>query len=310
MILSKIRYINRQDLDVTLYDSCIEESGSSQIYALSWYLDTVADFWDVLVYDDYQAVMPIPFLKLKRHFFSPKIYVPPFVQQLGIFGKKPVNQEIDKLFVEEFIRLHPKQYAFNAQNHHLDFLKPNLFSKPNFELNLQFGNQILFQNYSQNLQRNLKKTQKSNLKIESVTDVDKLIDFQTAESDYCLKKPVYNKLRLLYKELEKKQLAEIYKVTFEEKTVAMALMLFYQNRIINLLPVSNEKGKQLNAMAFLLGNLIEKHAGKPMVFDFEGSSVESIARFYKGFGAVKTEYSFYQKPFLFTSLRWYFLNKK
>ena len=48
-----IQYVKRQHLDVSKYDFCIENSTQSRIYAFSWYLDIVADHWDVLVLDDY-----------------------------------------------------------------------------------------------------------------------------------------------------------------------------------------------------------------------------------------------------------------
>jgi hypothetical protein len=44
----------------TKYDTCMAQSLNSRIYAFSWYLDAVADHWDVLVYGDYEAVMPLP----------------------------------------------------------------------------------------------------------------------------------------------------------------------------------------------------------------------------------------------------------
>ena len=56
-----IHYVKREDLEVAKYNDCIENSIQSRIYAFSWYLDIVADNWDVLVLNDYEAVMPVPF---------------------------------------------------------------------------------------------------------------------------------------------------------------------------------------------------------------------------------------------------------
>ena len=52
-----IQHIKRKDLDILKYDACIENSIQSRIYGFSWYLDIVADHWEVLVLDDYEAVM-------------------------------------------------------------------------------------------------------------------------------------------------------------------------------------------------------------------------------------------------------------
>ncbi len=55
-----IKYVKRKNLDLVKYNDCIENSIQSRMYAFAWYLDIVADNWDVLVCNDYQAVMPIP----------------------------------------------------------------------------------------------------------------------------------------------------------------------------------------------------------------------------------------------------------
>ena len=60
---SVCNYIKRKELNVSKYDACIENSVQEKIFGFSWYLDIVADQWDVLVLDDYKAVMPIPWRK-------------------------------------------------------------------------------------------------------------------------------------------------------------------------------------------------------------------------------------------------------
>ena len=67
-----IRYLKREEIDIQKYDECIENSLESLSYAYSWYLDIVADNWDVLVYDNYKAVMPVPWRK--KYFVKYCIY--------------------------------------------------------------------------------------------------------------------------------------------------------------------------------------------------------------------------------------------
>ena len=73
------------NLDVDKYDACIENSIQSRIYAFSWYLDIVADNWDVLVLDDYKAVMPIPW---KKKYFIKYIAQPLFLSAIGCFFER------------------------------------------------------------------------------------------------------------------------------------------------------------------------------------------------------------------------------
>ena len=58
---------------------------------------------------------------------------------------------------------------------------------------------------------------------------------------------------------------------------------------------SNEKGKELRGMYFLIDTFLQKNAGKGILLDFEGSMLEGVARFYEGFGASQETY--YQLKF-------------
>ena len=80
-----IHYVKREDLEVEKYNNCIENSIQSRIYAFSWYLDIIADNWDVLVQDDYEAVMPVPF---RRKFGVNYVYPPFWLLELGLFSLK------------------------------------------------------------------------------------------------------------------------------------------------------------------------------------------------------------------------------
>ena len=84
-----IKYIHREHLDEEKYNQCIDSSLQSKIYAFSWYLDIVCDTWDVLVLNDYEAVMPIPWRKK----YGIKYVYPPFwVLQLGVFSNEVIDE--------------------------------------------------------------------------------------------------------------------------------------------------------------------------------------------------------------------------
>ena len=53
---------------------------------------------------------------------------------------------------------------------------------------------------------------------------------------------------------------------------------------------SSDMGKENRAMFVLMDRLIEFSRSSYPVFDFEGSNLPGVARFFEGFGAVKTVY--------------------
>ena len=98
-----IKHLTRKELDITKYDHCIAKACNTRIYAHSWFLDIVCDDWDVLIIENYKAVMPLP--KRKKIGIN-YIYLPPWVQQLGIFSKDIITASL----IDEFIKGIPKKF--------------------------------------------------------------------------------------------------------------------------------------------------------------------------------------------------------
>ena len=69
-----------------------------------------------------------------------------------------------------------------------------------------------------------------------------------------------------------------------------ALFMKSHHRITFLFSGNNIEGRETQAMTFLIDHVIRENAGQPLVFDFEGSDDEQLARYYHGFGAVEVPY--------------------
>jgi hypothetical protein len=50
------------------------------------------------------------------------------------------------------------------------------------------------------------------------------------------------------------------------------------------------QGKDAGAMPYLIDQFLRRVAGQTMIFDFEGSNNNELARFYQGFGAQEINY--------------------
>ena len=100
-----ISYLTRKEVDTEKYNACVAKAINSRIYAFSWYLDIVADNWDVLVLDDYKVVMPLPW---RQKYFVKYIYLPTWVQQLGAFFREDDFIETLPLFLSAI----PNKFKF------------------------------------------------------------------------------------------------------------------------------------------------------------------------------------------------------
>ena len=98
--MNNIRLIKNTVIDKKKWDLCIEGSVNRTHYALSWYLDIVADKWDAVVYGDYELIFPVTYKNLIPFISTVKIiYQPMFCQQLGFF-----SNDIDLINDEKILK--------------------------------------------------------------------------------------------------------------------------------------------------------------------------------------------------------------
>ena len=116
-------------------------------------------------------------------------------------------------------------------------------------------------------------------------DVDEFLRlfFQNERDFLITNKEIIKKL--IYIGVENNSISICCVRTPELKIVSALCLLHSGKRIIYLLPFSTRKGKEFSAMFFLVNELIKNHAATNKILDFEGSKVEGVYRFYKGFGA-------------------------
>ncbi len=285
-----IYFLPHKKIDFTKWDTCIQQAYNALPYAFSWYLDAVTfDAWDALVLDDYKAVMPLPYNR--KLFGFKQIYQPFFAQQLGVFSIKQLTEKE----LQDFVQQIPKSYwrintQLNTQN---QFYAPQGFElqeKSNYILALDKSYNDIRGGYSKGLKYNLKQASKHELRYEKI-DIARFIRFYeahpTVEGRAYNQKLIQLLHRLLYKIESHKMGHSRAAFSKEGKLIAAFFCLSYKNRNIYLQARSSAEGKQKKAMPFLLDFLIQQLAEveTEAIFDFEGSSIPNLAKFFRSFGA-------------------------
>lgn len=289
-----IHYLKRDQLDILKYDACIEAAYNSRIYAYSWYLDIVADKWDVLVLNDYEAVMPLPFMRLKRNLFIKKIIQPPFCQQLGVFSSLKIQQETFKGFMNSFLSYNPKLYNFNSSNIIDGLILDKTVEKNNYELKLSRSYQETYNNYSKNLKRNIVKAKKNNLKLLNNIEANDFINLKKETKHHNVSQKLFEIMKELIENLCSRNFGELQAVYKGETLVAIAFFMKEPKRLVHLFSASTDLGKQSGAIPFLFDDIIKRNAATNLVFDFEGSMIDGVAKFFKSFGSRLVNYNSYQ----------------
>ena len=171
-----IHYLKRKDIDIFKYNACIEAAINSRIYAFSWYLDIVADNWDALVLNDYEAVMPLPW---RQKYFVKYVYPPAWTQQLGVFS----SFKIEAYVVKQFINAIPKKFKkitvqFNAEN---DVSSFKTEKRTNYILKLDKPFEEIYKGFNKNRKRDLKKAETEKYSIDKEISADEFLYFYLNE---------------------------------------------------------------------------------------------------------------------------------
>jgi hypothetical protein len=281
----KINFIRHPAIEVGRYDQCVLNARHGTIYAMSWYLDAVAPDWQLLATPDYSFVMPLPG---KKKFGIPYILQPLMCQQLGIFSPEEITKEIYDCFIKNI----PAVYCILQLNPGNIFGQKDL--RPNYILDISAGYETIRSRYHKNTQNDLKKLAKAPLIFDTQTDYLTIIELVKQQSEHYAGKLLAAAQKVSEKAQEK-GILWVRCVRDQATSELLAGVLFFQwkNRLYYMLPVSTPAGRKASAMRFLIDRFIAEQAGQNQWIDFEGSAAESVARFYRNFGAIEEPYPCY-----------------
>ena len=287
-----VRYLKHYNIDKQRWNDTLDQSHNRLIYATSWYLDIVSPDWEALVEDDYKSIMPLP---AKKKYGIPYLIQPKFVQQLGIFSPNQINTDL----VTDYLHTIPHKFVWqcfhwNSKNPLNGFHGVNV--RLNYELSLLHNYDSIFCNYNENTQRNIAKANKSGYQVVKMND---FCGFHELYKRYSRHAPnetsIYQLQQIIDASLSKRMGLIMVARNLKMEVVAGAFFLTAFDRIIYLTSFVTDEGYSNSAMFLIMDEMIKRYSSGLSVFDFEGSMIPGIARFFEGFGGVKTAYFEYNK---------------
>lgn len=287
----KIRYIRQQDISRERWDEALGQALNRNLYAQSWYLDTIVGHWDALIEGDYESFMPLP----RRSRFGIKyVYQPAFCQQLGIFSRKLPEPDI----VTRFLKAIPSEFRIADINFNkwlsLEEGRWKVRNNSNFELELIPSYEEIAGSYSENLKRNLAKARAGKWLVQDFADPRDVLRLFRENKGAGLKnlgEADYQALLRLVYQLAHRGMLHISAV-FDERNQLMAAAIFAEDiqRSVFLFSALSENGRKHHSMPLILDSYIRRHAGSARILDFEGSNDPGLARFYASFGSRAFKY--------------------
>lgn len=288
-----IRRVKYKDIDFEKYESCFKNSEQRKYSASKEFLDIVTDKkWDLLVYNDYEAVMPVPY---HNKFLVKIVTRPKLCQQLGVFSikdSKQLNEQFFEFLNKKYFFL--KHYSFNAKNE----ISKNLQPRKNYYINKSDFNSVS-KNYSPKRRRKISLGYEKieNLNIVSNSDLDETTKqfihkyFKGIDSS----KTIWEYISL-FQEFSSKGLMYFLKLYSNNQLINL-LALYKDEETVALLGTFNDPNYvKLNGASVLIDKAIKDNIHL-YNFDFEGSELPSVDEFFRGFGPQKEMYSILWKNY-------------
>ncbi|AZA85729.1 hypothetical protein EG349_02435 [Chryseobacterium shandongense] len=283
-----IRRVKYKDIDFQKYTKCIQHSVQKNWYAGKEVLDELCGNWEVLVYEDYKAVLPVP---LKKKLGLNFVIMPLFCQQLGVFSEKD-NCEINDNFLQ-FLKRNYKVFLYSF-NHHNSFSE-NLEKKKNYTIPVsdyillrrkkyfkgrkstaKCAQHLIYKEIELN-QEHLSFIEKNFKGLKKETDIKKFKDYL-----YFLNNNHSLKLSAAY---------------LEERLINVAVLVNESTQLSLLGLINDESYKAENGPSFLIDKILDKYIHQKE-FNFMGSNIRGIEIFFKSFGGELQEYPYLQSRIL------------
>ena len=281
-----IKRLKYEEVDWQKYQNCLEKSEQHIFFAEKKYLDLLLhQNWEILVDNDYEAVMPVPLAKKLGFNF---VVMPLQTQQLGIFSEKD-TPELNESFLAFFQQNYKVfYYAFNAKNEFTTLLK----TRKNYKLFAEDYENIK-KKYSIHRRRNVRITDVLKDKI-TFTEAEILnhcesffIENVIGFPNFSLKKRAFENM----KNFLSQNLLKVYELYFEGELASQAYLVESEKEDFLVNFINDKKFSKYNLSSIILDQIFRKNIEKKD-FNFHGSNISEIAEFYRRFGATEENYAF------------------
>lgn len=299
--------MNDKSLNKSRYmDLCKKEPGIP-IFSQHWWLDTVGEDgnWNVaLVEEKGEIIASMPYYCKKKFAFN-LITMPRLTQKMGIWIKYPHNQQYasklsyEKKLVDQIIEQLPS-YDMFIQNFHYTYDNWLPFYWKGFQQTTKYTYVIedlsncetIYRNFRANVKRNINKAQKT-LKVYTENDIQKFYEInkktferQNMSSPYSIE--LISKIDL---SCERMECRKIFFAEDELRRVHAAIYIVWDKQCAYYLMGGADPAlRNSGAMSLLMWEAIKFVSAFVSRFDFEGSMIERIERFFKSFGSVQKPY--------------------
>lgn len=294
----------------------------NSIFEKEWWLNAVAEGnWEYLTITKKNGDIEARFPIYKTKFLGYKtLRVPILTQTLGVYiddtgAKLTKKLERDKKNINKLIAMLPKghQYDFSLDINNqyvLPFIWEGFKVEPRFSYRLEDLSDIekIWEGFKENVKGHIRKAEKK-VRIVEEEDIELLIEmqkktFKRQGRKFPLDSEIIKKIDIAAGNHDAKLLLCAY--DDENNLHAATYFVFDEKRCYYLMSGGDPKYRNSGATPLLIWEGIKRASQRVDIFDFEGSMIEDIERFVRGFGAIPRNYYRVKKLNCIQSIAEYF----
>jgi hypothetical protein len=286
---------------------------TNSVFETQWWLDILApDSWfEILIKDGEQIIARWPYVMRKNKILMPKLtpFIGYFIARDILKNDFNLNKE-KEIIVELLSKLPYKKNIKIALNPCNKYFLP--FSLNNFIVNPKITYRltnlsdinIIYTKFSNMVKKNIKNAEKKlYLSIDgNIDDLVRLLKktFKIQNRNSPLSSDL---IETIYNTAKKHNSCRlIYAVDSKDNIHSGALFVYDLNVYYYLIGASDPEFRNSGANSLLIWEGIKHASQVSQIFDFEGSMVESIENFFRGFGGTPTVYYEIRKQCLFMEI--------
>jgi hypothetical protein len=274
----EIKYLKREEIDKTKWNSCVHYANHGNVFGYMWYLDQFSKEWDALVEGDYESVLPL--IWKKNRLGGLQLYQPALIPHVGIYSIHVLSPKRINSFLEaipaEFKKINIQLNERSQPNEALGF-DVNHFTNHLLPLNQPFEG--LEDAFDPELKQQIEQAEQegllplSDLKPERLAEFYK--DHQTRNAE--LEFNFHALQRIMWNALHRGWGFASGIANKDKQLLAVDFFIYSHGKVTSLMPTESAEGRRKHALAYLYYMMLRKNANSPLVLDFNTRGKHDIA---------------------------------
>jgi hypothetical protein len=321
----QLQILSREQIDPARWDAFVDASPEGGLFSLYGYLSALNEHWQAAIVkdqkDQWMAIMPYATVRKWRYrmvaqpafsqFWGP-CFVP--LDSLSTYKQYSRKRDWGQLLVQAWQEAH-----LVLQNCHPYFDCPMPFYEAGYEIHTRYTyvldlgqeEEKIWMGLEPSLRRRIRRVEERGWSLVKLDHIDPLLDLYAAQKNQGhdilgVAQNAEQRLKKLTQYLQQNQFGQLWALQDEAQEVqAAAVIAHYKEKAFYLWGTYHPQKAPAGAMAWLIWQqIIRARSAGCSIFDFEGSMVPDIARFFRRFGARPIPYLQLYKNALPLLVRW------